>query len=50
MLHFKTCLHLQPGAKPVLFRPTIDPIKETVEKLIDPPEAEGIIEKVHSNK
>ena len=50
MLHFKTHLHLQPGAKPVLFRPTIDPIKETIEKEIDHFEAEGIIEKVDSKK
>ena len=48
MLHFKARLHLQPGAKPVFFRPRSIPfaIKETVEKELDRLKAEGIIEKV----
>ena len=52
MLHFKASLHLQPGAKPVFFRPRSIPfaIKETVEKELECLEAEGIIEKVDSSK
>ena len=48
MLHFKARLHLQPGAKPVFFRPRSIPfaIKQTVEKELDRLKAEGIIEKV----
>ena len=52
MLHFMASLHLQPGAKPVFFRPRPIPfgIKEAVEKELECLEAEGIIEIVDSSE